>query len=125
MSEIPSRKRNSDELDDIRRRNAFQTRPPVQYIQSLELNRLFVGVLYLLVIVSVCLAFAKFYLPGLCCAAVSLLAAILIFWKKPRSSHHAVIITIISLLVLVFGSVYYLEKFEPTAHEDPQGPTRY
>lgn len=80
---------------------------------------------YLLLITAIVLTFAKIFIAGLSCAGLSLLLSLLVIWKKPRSTHHAVIISIISLLVLVFGTVYYLEKFEPEAHEDPQGPTRY
>ena len=125
MSDIPRQKRSSDELDDLRRRNAFAVKPPIQQIKALELPLPLIGILYTVVTASVVLYFTHYYIPAICCAGPSLLASLFIFWKKPRSSHHACIITIISLLVLVFGSVYYLEQFEPTAHEEPQRSTRY
>lgn len=41
-----------------------------------------------------------------------LLAAGWIAWRKPRSRHHAGFLTILAVLVLVFGTLYFL----PTAH---------
>jgi len=124
MTELPDKKRDDRELDDLRKRNAFAVRPPVQAIVNQALHPLFVGITYLLCLTSAGLAIGGIYIPALVCAGISLLVAAIIFWKKPRSRHHAAFIAIISLLVLVFGSVYYLAQFEPTAN-DPQGPIRY
>lgn len=123
MSAIPTQKKNDEELDELRRRNAFAVRPPIQHIMSLKLNPLLTSVIYIILVASVVLVFMQIYILALCCAGASLLMALFIFRKKPRSSHHACIITIISLLVLAFGSVYYLEQFEPKAHEEPQRST--
>ncbi|BDS05216.1 hypothetical protein NT6N_02560 [Oceaniferula spumae] len=124
MTKIPERKQDKQELEDLRRRNAFAVRPPVQAIKAQALHPLFIGLGYLLSLTSAGLAIAAIYIPALSCASLSLLGALFIFWKKPRSRHHAAFMAIISLLVLVFGSVYYLAQFEPTSN-DPQGPIRY
>ena len=124
MTGIPEHKRSDNELDEIRRRNAFAVRPPVQKIKNQALQPIFLAVGYLLCLTGVGLAIGEIYIPGLTCAALVLLTAIFIFWKKPRSRHHATIMAIISLLVLVFGTVYYLEQFEQTTN-DAQGPIRY
>lgn len=124
MTDLPDHKRSDSELDEIRRRNAFAVRPPVQEIKNLAIHPLFLGIAYILCLTGAGLALGEIYIAGLTCAALTLLFTLFIFWKKPRSRHHATIMAIISLLVLVFGTVYYLEQFEQTPN-DAQGPIRY
>ncbi|MCP5535468.1 MAG: hypothetical protein H7A51_04440 [Akkermansiaceae bacterium] len=124
MTEIPDHKHTGNDLEEMRRRNAFAVRPPVQHIKNQAVNPLLLGLAYILCLSGAGLAIGALYLPAITCAALSLLFTLFIFWKKPRSRHHAAIMAIISLLVLVFGTVYYLEQFEQTAH-DAQGPIRY
>lgn len=124
MVKIPDKKHSDRELNDLRKRNAFAVRPPVQAVVNLALHPILLAAVYLLTLTSAGLAIAALYIPALSCAGLSLLSSLVIFWKKPRSRHHAAFIAIISLLVLVFGSVYYLAQFEPTSN-DPQGPIRY
>lgn len=124
MTGIPDQKHSNDDLDEIRRRNAFSVRPPVQQIKNLAVHPGLLAVFYLLCLTAAGLAVARIFIPALACAASALVVTVFIFFKKPRSHHHAAIIAIISLLVLVFGTVYYLEQFEQTAH-DAQGPIRY
>ena len=109
--------------------------PPVQALLKQALHPFFLGVCYVLSFVGAGLVVASmrsygpvdepFYLSGQACVSVVVLVSLYIFWKKPRSRHHAAIFVIISLLVLVFGSVYYFEQIEETAHDDAQGPIRY
>ncbi len=124
MTGIPDQKHSNDDLDEIRRRNAFSVRPPVQQIKNQAVHPGLLAVFYLRCLTAAGLAIAKIFIPALACAASALAVTVFIFFKKPRSHHHAAIIAIISLLVLVFGTVYYLEQFEQTAH-DAQGPIRY
>lgn len=124
MASIPKHKHSDDELNELRTRNAFVVRPPVLQIKNQALNPFLLGLGYVLCFVGAGLAIGKVYIPGISCAAVSLIITVAIFWKKPRSRHHAAMMAIISLLVLVFGTVYYLNQFEQTAH-DAQGPIRY
>lgn len=105
-------------------RNAFAVRPPVQEIKSLALHPILLAALYLLSLAGAGLAIAEIFRPGLICAGIALLAAAIVYWKKPRTRHHSAIIAIISLLVLVFGTVYYLEQLEASDY-DPQGPIGY
>lgn len=124
MTKIPEKKHDDEELRELRTRNAFAVRPPVQELKNQALHPFFLSVVYLLCAVSVGLVIYMISMPALICAGVALLSALLIFWKKPRSRHHAAFMVIISLLVLVFGSVYYNAQFEQPAN-DPQGPIRY
>ena len=135
MVDIPEKKQSRGELQDLQRRNAFAVRPPVQQLQSQAVNRVILAVFYILSLIGAALVIGAiypigpinevFFIGGIACMGVCLLASLFIFLKKPRSRHHAAILVIISLLVLVLGSVYYIEQFEQEAHDDAQGPTRY
>ena len=136
MAKIPDKKRDRQALQQMRNRNAFTVRPPVQQLQNQALAKPILGFFYLLALTGAGLVIYSFssYVPvlelyfkaGLACVSVVALMAIFIFWRKPRSRHHAAFLVIISLLVLVFGSVYYFEQFEPKpANDDTQGPIRY
>lgn len=135
MAKIPEKKRGISELRDIQARNAFATQPPVQQLQALAVPKQLIIFIYLLSLTSAGLVVAAFkgygpidevfYYAGQGCAGLVTLTSLFIFWKKPRSRHHAAFLAIISLLVLVFGSVYYIKQFEQSAHDDAQGPTRY
>lgn len=124
MPDIPDHKHSDNELNELRMRNAFAVRPPVEQIINQALNPFLLGLNYLLCLTGAGLAIGKIFIPALSCAAVALVFTLFIYWKKPRSRHHAAFMAMISLLVLVFGTVYYLEQFEQTAH-DAQGPIRY
>ena len=136
MTSIPDKKRSDDELQDIRRQNAFAVRPPVQQLQNQALPKVVLGFCYLMALLAAaCLVFARFvselvesimlglgfslgmvgyadesilggvYYGSVICGVVSLLMSLWIFWKKPRSRHHAALLLIMSLLVVVFGSL--------------------
>ena len=135
MVKIPERKRDKAELQEMRSRNAFAVRPPVAQLQSQAVPRVLVIFLYLICLTGAGLVIKSYYpygiemgpvfISGMACAGWGLLSALWIFWRKPRSRHHAALMAIISLLVLVFGTVYYIQQFEQEAHDDTQGPTRY
>ncbi len=120
MTQIPAHKHSKKELGDLRMRNAFATRPPIQALRSQAANPIFLVIAYLLCLTGAGLALGGIYISGIVCSALSLLGAFFIFWRKPRSRHHAAMITIISMLVLVFGSVYYREQLE----QEPYGAQR-
>ena len=136
MTHIPEKKRSRNELEDLKRHNAFSVRPPVQQLQAQALPRVALGFCYLLVSFGAgCLLFKSkicdllfdwfpmssiwglggsydpvieaIYIAAVASSVIGMVISGLIFWKKPRSRHHAAILAIISLLVLVFGSVYY------------------
>ncbi len=136
MAKIPEKKRDSRELQELRNRNAFSVRPPVLQLQKLAVPKPVLVFFYLLSVTGAGLVGYSFssygpvldlyFKAGFGCVAVVLVMVFFIFLKKPRSRHHAAFLLIISLLVLVFGSVYYFEQFEPKqAHDDTQGPIRY
>jgi len=124
MAKLPEKKHDDTEINQIRARNAFSVRPPVLQIKNLALNPILLILCYLLCVTGAVLSFYKMSIPALSCAGVTVLCSVFIFWKKPRSGHHAALMTIISLLVLVFSSVYHKAQLEQT-NNDPQGPTRY
>lgn len=135
MAKIPERKRDKAELQEMRARNAFAVKPPLEQLQAQAVHRFILFFFYLICLTGAGLVIKSYYpngiemgpifISGMACAAVGLLVSLWIFWKKPRSRHHAALMAIISLLVLVFGTVYYFEQFEQEAHDDTQGPTRY
>ncbi len=139
MATIPDQKRSRDELQEMRRRNAFSVRPPVQQLQAQAVSKVFLGVCYTLAILSaLALVFSKSvgdmvysgmtslgvslsgysdevvmaWVHGGCVtvAGVAMLFSFWIFWKKPRSHHHAAILFMISLLVIVFGVLYFTNR---------------
>ena len=135
MANIPERKRDKAELQEMRARNAFAVKPPVAQLEAQAVHRFLLGLYYLICLTGAGLVIKSYYpygiemdpvfITGMACAAVGLLVSCLIFLTKPRSRHHAALMAIISLLVLVFGTVYYIEQFEQEAHDDAQGPIRY
>lgn len=92
---LPSHKHSDGDLERIRRQNALQTKPPVDYIVSQAAH-------WSLLVLGYLLAFAG--------GIGGLLVALFLFLKKPRSHHHAALITIIAVLVLAFGILYLLPK---------------
>jgi hypothetical protein len=94
-SPLPDRRHELRELQSIRAKNAMMVKPPVEQVKSLAAHPA-------LVILGYLLAFGG--------GVGGLLVALYLFLKKPRSSHHAAFITIISLLVLVFGILYYIPQ---------------
>tara|TARA_Y100000385_G_C13023668_1_gene607377 strand:+ start:662 stop:1036 length:375 start_codon:yes stop_codon:yes gene_type:complete len=124
MTTLPEQKQSIDELNELRMRNAFAVRPPVQEIRSLALHPAMLVALYILCFTGVGLAVGGIYRASLICGGCSLLITLLIYWRKPRTRHHASIIVIISLLVLVFGTVYHHKHLEAPDY-DPQGPIGY
>ena len=95
MTELPDRKRQSDELKRLRLQHAMAVRPPIGAIRSQMAHKflLFLGYLF-------CLAGG----------AGGLMVALFIVVRKPRSRHHAVLMFILAVLVLVFGIRYYLSQ---------------
>jgi len=91
-SPLPAHRHDDGELQSLRARNAMMVKPPVEQIKSLAAHPALVVLGYLL-------AFAG--------GIGGLIVALWFFLKKPRSQYHAAFITIISLLVLVFGTLYF------------------
>ncbi|PID80858.1 hypothetical protein CSB20_05305 [bacterium DOLZORAL124_64_63] len=117
MTEIPEHKHSDSELNELRMRNAFAVRPPVAQIKKQALHPVLLTAAYLVCLAGAGLAIGKMFLPGVGCAACGLLVSVFIFWRKPRSRHHASIMAIVSLLVLVFGTVYHFEQNEQTDND--------
>ena len=108
-ADLPQRKHDENEIMEMRRRDMFQTRPPVQHIRNMALNPILAGMLYTIAIATIYLtvhywnAFPpqKFYAPAAGCS-VLLLASLLIYWKKPRGRHHAAFLAGIAIILASF-----------------------
>lgn len=106
---LPQRKHDENEIMEMRRRDMFQTRPPVQHIRNMALNPILAGMLYTIAIATIYLTFhywnafppQKFYAPAAGCS-VLLLASLLIYWKKPRGRHHAAFLAGIAIILASF-----------------------
>ena len=106
---LPQRKHDEREIFDMRRRDAFQTRPPVAQIVRQALNPVLAGILYIIAAVNVYLtvhywdAFSpqNYIAPGVGCAFL-LIVSLLIYLNKPRSRHHAALLCGIAVLILGF-----------------------
>ena len=92
---LPARRHSDGELQRLRPHNAMAGRPPVQQLAAQAAHPMLVGTGYLLA------------LGG---GAGGLLVAGWLFARKPRSRHHAALMTIIAVLVLAFGILYFLAK---------------
>ena len=106
---LPQRKHDDKEIMEMRRRDIFQARPPLQHILSMALNPILAGLLYIIAIAAIYLTFhywntftpQKFYAPAAGCS-VLLLASLLIYWKKPRGRHHAAFLAGIAIILASF-----------------------
>lgn len=95
-SHLPVRRHTRDELVRLSYQNFIPASVPMSHLQKQAAHWFLLTFGYLL-------AFAG--------GAGGLLIAAFIAWKKPRSRHHAGIMLVIAVLVLVFGTLYYLKKF--------------
>ncbi|SHK02885.1 hypothetical protein SAMN02745181_3073 [Rubritalea squalenifaciens DSM 18772] len=96
MASIPERRRDQDEIAQLRMRNAMQMRPPVQHYQRKLASPLILWPCYL------------FSLLGL-----GVVIGPLLFIRKPLSRHHAALMIIVSVIVLLSVSLWslnYLKK---------------
>jgi hypothetical protein len=124
MTDLPEGKRSRRELEEIRMRNALASRQLLLGVANTPLHPLVLTIGYVSCMAGATLALAGMVRSGLVAAMAGMLLSLFIFCKKPVARHHAAVFLIISLLVLVFGTVYELKQFEQTA-DDAQGPTGY
>lgn len=124
MTDLPERKRSKQELEELRMRNALAFRPLLQGGAITVAHPFLLTLGYVSCMAGSALALTGMIRPGMVGAILGLLLSFFIFWKKPGSRHHAAIFLIISLLVLVFGTVYEVKQFEQTTN-DAQGPIGY
>ncbi len=106
---LPQRKHDEREIQDMRRRDAFQTRPPVAKIVRQALHPVTAGFFYAIA-AAVCyltvhywgaLSPQKYIAPGAGCG-ILLMISLLIYLKKPRARHHAAFLCGIALIILGF-----------------------
>ena len=128
-SQLPVHRHNDKELHEIRRHDTLAKLAPWSHPQTLTAHLALVVPGYLFAIAgAVCFYFYDVEKQELRitagCAAVAFLFAVFIFFKKPLSRHHAAFIGVISLLVAVFGALYYFPQlsFQPTHEEKADLP---
>ncbi|MFM2169875.1 MAG: hypothetical protein RI957_104 [Verrucomicrobiota bacterium] len=108
-AQLPQRKLDEQELQELRHRGLMQTRPPVQRIVAMQLHPFFTTLLYGIALAVIVLTIRywsyeglqRFYSPGAGCAFL-LLTSLFLYFNKPRARHHAAILSGISLIVLGF-----------------------
>ncbi len=106
---LPTKKHDDEEILQMRRKHAFQTRPPVEKIRNMALHPILVGLLYLFLVAIPILTHSnwnlpsplRWYAPGIGCSLL-MLFAVLIYFTKPRARHHAAFLFGIAILTLGF-----------------------
>ena len=108
---LPNRRHKEEDLDEIRRREAFAIQSPAIHLQALAAHPVMIGGAYALVIATLVTAIMKTH-GGivLACGIAALAAAAYIFLKKKRSTHHAGFIAAITILTLIFSALHYFPQ---------------
>lgn len=94
-AKLPTRRRTDRELNELRRRAAMQTRPPIAHLQSITAHPLLLGLGYVLALAG---------------GVGGLLIAAYIFRKKPRSTHHAGFMVTLAVFAIVSGVLYFFPQ---------------
>lgn len=116
-TEIPEQRRSSQDVAEIRRREALgnfsnPSQDPAAHLKKITAHPLLLSPSYLIAIAAAVAAWQRaFFITPLCLIFVSSLLTLYIFLKKKRSRHHAAILTIILVMTLVFGGLYYAPFF--------------
>lgn len=106
---LPTKRHDEQEILQMRRKHAFQTRPPVEKIRNMALHPILVGFLYVFLLAVPILTRRnwhlppplRWYAPGIGCGLL-MLFAVLIYFTKPRARHHAAFLFGIAILTLGF-----------------------
>ncbi len=106
---LPQRKHDEREIMEMRRRDAFQTRPPVQALKNMALHPFLAGIFYIIAAAVVYLTVhywndlppKNFYAPIAGCSLLSLLS-LWLYFKKARARHHAAFLFGIALVIAGF-----------------------
>ena len=100
---------SEDEIREIRRMEAFMSRPQGEYLLPLAARRTHLVLGYIFAIVPgigiFCYDLKIYYTAPL--VVFALLIAGYIYRKKPLSMHHAAFIGVIALFVAIFGALHY------------------
>lgn len=116
-SKLPIHRHSDDELNRIRRQDVIaQTAAPLHPL-ALTAHLVIIIPGYLAALAGgACFYFYDIekHLMSLTagCVVVALAIAAFIFYKKPLSRHHAAFIAVLSLLVIVFGALYYFPTLQ-------------
>lgn len=100
---------SEDEIREIRRMEAFMSRPQGEYLLPLAARRTHLVLGYIFAIVAgigiFCYDLKIYYTAPL--VVFALLIAGYIYRKKPLSKHHAAFIGVIAIFVAIFGALHY------------------
>ena len=115
-STLPSHRRSDQELNQIRRSQAFEIQAPVKHLIALTAHPALLGLGYSTAFIAAFLPMVNWLwtdvpypAPAVLCA-LALLTAGFIALKKKRSIHHAGFIGLIALFTIVFGALYYFPQ---------------
>ena len=116
-SRLPIHRHGDDQLNRIRRQEALAQPTPPPHPLTLAAHPLMVIPGYLFALAGG--TYFCFYdierqqmLITISCVIAALAIALFIFLKKPFSRHHAAFIAVVSLLVIVFGALYYFPQLQ-------------
>ncbi|MBK1884465.1 hypothetical protein JIN85_18760 [Luteolibacter pohnpeiensis] len=108
---LPSYRHSQQDLDELRRREAFTAQSPAIQLQEITAHPALIGVGYALVVGT--LISAIMHTHGailLSCGAIALALSGYMFIKKKRSRHHAGFIAILVIFTLIFSALYYFPQ---------------
>jgi hypothetical protein len=116
QSALPSHRRSDQELNQIRRSQAFEVQAPAKHLIALTAHPILLGLGYSAAFIAAFLPIVNWLWTdvsypapaGFC--VLALLTAAFIALKKRRSIHHAAFIGLIALFTIVFGALYYFPQ---------------
>lgn len=115
QSNLPTRRRSHEELGEMQRREALallDTHAPNPKLMPAHPAWITPGYLFAISGAS-CFVFDSFpWIATAACAACALIVSLSLYLKRPISKHHAGFIAVISLFVIVFGSLHYFPQLQ-------------
>lgn len=116
-AKLPRSKHDEREIMEMRRRDAFLTRPPIQALKNMALDPILAGILYLISAAVIyftihywqAAAPKNYYAPAAGCSLL-LLASLWIYRKKSRARHHAAFLFGIAIVILGFVILHTIKN---------------
>ena len=114
-SNLPTRRRSHEELEEMQRREALahlENHAPNPKLIPAHPAWIAPGYLFAIGGAS-CFVFDNFpWIATAACAACALIVALTLYLKRPISKHHAGFIAVISLFVIIFGSLHHFPQLQ-------------
>jgi len=112
---LPDHRHDPNDMSQIRHREALakvmqqNQQDPAAHLRKMTAHPLLLTPAYLFPLAAALAAWQRaFYLTPLVLLVISILFTFFIFLTKKRSRHHAAILTIIIVMTLTFGALYYV-----------------